>query len=290
MNGNGSEIRLCGGTACILPMDSFSGLKIKLYVKLNFKKIMNSNGLRLGMMMLFVASLSFVLSSCSDDDEKYVYVCPTHTASVSMGVADGGNIITDKGNVLIPDKSSVGHDLTDGERVFVSCNVLEREDENTYRVRINKYYNLLTKDILRDSEIQGEELGDDPIQVKDAWFGGGYLNVRLGLEYNPSSNTSHLINVIYDDVKSSSDTIFLTLRHNAFADTVHTRMGSATASFNMEDIMAGKDSKVYVLLRWQWYTHHGDVSTWEDGGYYTSSDSEEETDTSEDDGNDITIQ
>lgn len=72
------------------------------------------------------------------------------------------------------------------------------------------------------------------LQVKDAWFGGGYLNIRLGLEYNPSSNTPHLVNVVYDDVKSTADTVFLTLRHNAFADTVRTRMGTATASFNME--------------------------------------------------------
>lgn len=240
--------------------------------------------------LIIAASLSFVLSSCSDD-EKYVYVYSPRTASVSMGVARDGNIVTDKGNTLVVDESSVGHDLTDGERVFVNCNILDREDENTYLVRINKYYQLLTKDIIQASETDDEELGDDPVQVKDAWFGGGYLNMRLGLEYNPSSNTSHLVNVVYDDVKSTADTIFLTLRHNAFADTVHTRVGTATASFNMEDIMDGKDSKVYVRLKWQWYTHHGTVTTWEDGGYYsTSSENNEETEDPDDDGNNVNIQ
>ena len=91
--------------------------------------------LRLGMVLFAMASLPLVLFSCSDD-EKYVYVSPAHTVSVSMGVADGGNILTDKGNVLIPDKSSVGHDLTDGERVFISSNILEREDENGNNVTI----------------------------------------------------------------------------------------------------------------------------------------------------------
>ena len=244
----------------------------------------------LGMALLAVASLPSVLSSCSDDEKK-VYVCSPHTESVSMGIADGGNIITDKGNVLVPDKSSVGHDLTDGERVFVNCNILERENENTYRVRINRYYQLLAKNIVRSSETDDEELGDDPVEVRKAWFGGGYLNVSLGLEYNPSSNTSHLLNVVYDDVKSTSDSVFLTLRHNAFADTVRTRMGTATASFNMEDIMAGKDSKVYVRLRWQWYTHGGTVATWEDDGYYsTSSENEEETGEPDDSGNNVVIQ
>ena len=242
------------------------------------------------MMLFAMVSLPLVLSSCSDD-EKYVYVSPAHTLSVSMGVADGGNIITDKGNVLIPDKSSVGHDLTDGERVFVSSNILEREDENTYRVRINRYHQLLTKDIVIGSQTGEKEFGHAPIQVKDAWFGGGYLNVRLGIEYNPSSNTSHLVNVIYDDVKSTSDTIFLDLRHNAFADTIRTRIGAATASFNMEGIMAGKDDKVYVRLRWEWYTHRGTIATWEDGGYYNpSSDNKEASDASDDDGNNVAIQ
>ena len=255
---------------------------------------MDCNGcktiLKTGLMLLSVVSLPLLLSSCSDD-EKYVYVSPAHTVSVSMGVADGGNIITDKGNLLVPDKSSVGHDLTDGERVLIDCNVLEREDQNTYRVRINRYHQLLTKDIVRSSEAKDEELGDDPIQVKDAWFGGGYLNVRLGIEYNPSSNTSHLVNVIYDDVKSTSDTIFLDLRHNAFADTIRTRIGAATASFNMEGIMAGKDDKVYVRLKWEWYTHRGTIATWEDGGYYNpSSDNKEASDASDDNGNNVAIQ
>ena len=255
---------------------------------------MDCNGcktiLKTGLMLLSVVSLPLLLSSCSDD-EKYVYVSPAHTVSVSMGVADGGNIITDKGNLLVPDKSSVGHDLTDGERVLIDCNVLEREDQNTYRVRINRYHQLLTKDIVRSSEAKDEELGDDPIQVKDAWFGGGYLNVRLGIEYNPSSNTSHLVNVIYDDVKSTSDTIFLDLRHNAFADTIRTRIGAATASFNMEGIMAGKDDRVYVRLKWEWYTHRGTIATWEDGGYYNpSSDNKEASDASDDNGNNVAIQ
>ena len=246
--------------------------------------------LRLGMVLFAMASLPLVLFSCSDD-EKYVYVSPAHTVSVSMGVADGGNILTDKGNVLIPDKSSVGHDLTDGERVFISSNILEREDENTYRVRINRYHQLLTKDIVRSSEVKDEELGDNPIQVKDAWFGGGYLNMRFGLEYNPSSKTPHLVNVVYDDVKSNADTVFLTLRHNAFADTIRTKVGAATASFNMKDIMEGKDSKVYVRLSWQWYTHRGTIATWEDGGYYnTSSDNNKGTEISDENGNNVTIQ
>lgn len=241
-------------------------------------------------MLLYVVSLPLLLSSCSDD-EKYVYVSPAHTVSVSMGVADGGNIITDKGNVLVPDKYSVGHDLTDGERVFINCNVLGREGENTYRVRINRYHQLLTKDIVVGSQTEEKELGHTPIQVKDAWFGGGYLNVRLGMEFNPSSNTSHLVNVVYDDVKSTSDTIFLTLRHNAFADTIRTRIGAATASFNLENIMSAKDSKVYVRLRWQWYTHRGTIATWEDGGYYNpSSDNKEASDASDDNGNNVAIQ
>lgn len=255
---------------------------------------MDCNGcktiLKTGLMLLSVVSLPLLLSSCSDD-EKYVYVSPAHTVSVSMGVADGGNIITDKGNLLVPDKSSVGHDLTDGERVLIDCKVLEREDQNTYRVRINRYHQLLTKDIVRSSEAKDEELGDDPIQVKGAWFGGGYLNIRLGLEYNPSSKTSHLVNVVYDDVKSTSDTIFLDLRHNAFADTIRTRIGAATASFNMEGIMAGKDDKVYVRLKWEWYTHRGTIATWEDGGYYNpSSDNKEASDASDDNGNNVAIQ
>lgn len=226
--------------------------------------------------MTLLACLSFALFSCSDDEKK-VYVYSPHVSyAVSMGEASDGNIMTDKGNVLVPDESSVGHDLTDGERVFVNCSVLEREDEHTYRVRINKYYQLLTKEMVRASASDDEELGNDPVEVKAAWFGGGYLNVRLGLEYNPSSGTSHLINMVYDDVKSTSDTLYLTLRHNAFADTVRTEIGTATASFNLENVVGETTKeKVYVRLRWQWYAPGGRLVTWEDKGYYYTSSTEE---------------
>ena len=89
--------------------------------------------LRLGMVLFAMTSLPFVLSSCSDD-EKYVYVSPAHTVSVSMGGADGGNILTDKGNVLIPDKSSVGHDLTDG--ITIHHPIITRELKTQMKTEI----------------------------------------------------------------------------------------------------------------------------------------------------------
>ena len=49
--------------------------------------------LRLGMVLFAMASLPFVLSSCSDD-EKYVYVYSPRTASVSMGAVSYTHLIT----------------------------------------------------------------------------------------------------------------------------------------------------------------------------------------------------
>ncbi|GAA6243031.1 hypothetical protein F030043B2_20730 [Bacteroides fragilis] len=52
--------------------------------------------------------------------------------------------------------------MTDGELAFINCNILERKDEKAYRIRINEYYRLLAKDVVRVSETHDEELGDEP--------------------------------------------------------------------------------------------------------------------------------
>lgn len=124
--------------------------------------------------------------------------------------------------------------------MFLSCDILEREDEHRYRVKVNKYFQLLDKDCISLSAIDADTLGRNPINVSKAWFGGGYLNMRMELETDPSSNVSHWVNLAYDDERSTADTIRLRLYHNAFGDTIRTRLGAADASFDIRDFVTSR--------------------------------------------------
>lgn len=218
-------------------------------------------------LIILLAVLSMqVTTSCSDDDDKVYVYRPAINSYVSMGIADGeGRIHTDKGNILIPDESSVARDLTDGERVFLQCSIVEEENDSTFRVRVNRYFQLLTKGFLFSSETDSDSLGSDPICVERSWFGGGYLNLRLALMHNSSSGVSHRVNLVYDEDASTSDTLRLTLCHNACGDTVHTVKGTAHASFNLKDLPTDRlVSRVYVVLTWRWYDRHGAIVEYSD--------------------------
>ena len=227
--------------------------------------------------VLLAVVATFVMSSCNDDDDKvYVYRPANY---ISMGVVnEKGRIETDKGNVLIPDESSVKHELTEGERVFLNCHILKEVGENMYKVRINDYYQLLTKNFIRSSDSEESELGDAPIHIEKGWFGGGYLNMLLALKHNASSGISHSVNLVYDEVTSTADTVRFVLRHHPNGDTEHTVTGRAYASFNMKDLSLEDNSKVYVSVKWRWYNPHGVIVEHEDGGYYTLSEKQNEDD------------
>ena len=222
---------------------------------------------------VFLTAGICLCGACDDDDDCKVAYFPRHYESISMGTVDNGNILTDKGNTLAIDSSAVERALAEGERVFLSCDILEREDEHRYRVKVNKYFQLLDKDCISLSAIDADTLGRNPINVSKAWFGGGYLNMRMELETDPSSNVSHWVNLAYDDERSTADTIRLRLYHNAFGDTIRTRLGAADASFDIRDFVTSE--KVYVVLEWPWYDRHGQITAYTDGGYYTASNQEE---------------
>lgn len=232
----------------------------------------------------FCAALtSFVTVSCSDNDDRVCVYRPVKY--ISMGVVDDeGKIQTDKGNILIPDGRSVEHELSAGERVFLNCHILEEENKNTFRVRVNNYYQLLTKDFIHSSETDEQTLGDNPVNVEQAWFGGGYLNMRIALKHNPSTNIPHSVNLVYDETESTADTARFVLYHNACGDTEKTVTGKAHASFKLEELLDNEQSKIYVVLKWRWYNHRGVIVEHEDGGYYESS-TDKEVEENTDEGN-----
>lgn len=226
------------------------------------------------------------LAACDDDDNCRKIYYPAHsTGCISMGTVKDGEILTDKGNTLIIDETSVEHELEEGKRVFISGEILDRESETRYLVKVNKYHQLLEKSYITMPS-DTDTLGHDAVNILRAWFGGECLNLQAEMYYNPSSGISHLLNLVYNDTLSTNDTLRFSLRHNAYGDTLKTRTGRATASFHI-DTLTTKE-KTHVIVEYPWYDRHGKERTYvTEGDYYIAEENQEEetennTDTAED--------
>ncbi len=232
----------------------------------------SSNKTSLSQLALLMAGIAVgSLTACSDDDEhwEHVYV---HNSNyyVSMGVADSGLVRTDLGNLLIVDDSSVGRGQADSGRVCLGGYILGQKDARTYYVRVTRYYPLLTKGYVTLSESDTLATGDDPILVNRAWMGGGYLNVGMGVENNPSAGITHVVNLVYDDTRSTTDTLYFDLRHEANGDTVHTTVTQTMASFRVDDLLDSLP-RAEIVLQWRWYDGRGRLTEKSTRWTYTAS-------------------
>ena len=164
---------------------------------------------------LLIAALSVALVSCNKDgssDNFYV------SYGVIVGTQDAYTIKTDGGNTLTVIENMVpSFPVVDGMRVRVNYTI-EKQTANGFEVRLNAIEKILSKDPVYSTKLTPEELtalGNDPIDVEDAWFGGNYLNVNFFVfRFDPS--LAHFINLLVDEQNSmwwlSSSTTLMEIR------------------------------------------------------------------------------
>ena len=103
---------------------------------------------------------------------------------------------------------------------------------------------------------------DDPIHIRDIWYGGGYINMLLEFAVKESGDTKHLINLIFNEVaepaEGSEDKNYIfTLRHNAFGDVATEEeadqytVSGGYVSFPVANLI--KEDKACITLNWNSY-------------------------------------
>jgi len=91
-------------------------------------------------------------------------------------------------------------------------------------VRLNMIYSVLKKDYItqsfinEDPEYRADSIGNDPIGLIFAGFGGRYLNIQFTIMRATDSGIKHLITLVCDDVTPRNDSVYLTLHHNNFGN------------------------------------------------------------------------
>ena len=206
---------------------------------------------------LFVSvtvSVVFAFSSCNNDDDGY-WRYYTSRGTI-QGTADAFDIMTDGGVMLNVVRNNVsGFEIEDGQRVLVSY-VIEAQSQDRYDVEVIAMTKLLTKEPVYLSKLTPEEkedIGNDPIGVYDAWFGGKkYLNIDFEIRVS-NPNIAHFINLVVDEENSTDDEVIVTLTQNAFGDyPSYPALGRV--SFDMTGLVPEGKKEVKITLKWTDYS------------------------------------
>ncbi|MDR0574541.1 MAG: hypothetical protein LBG96_11020 [Tannerella sp.] len=235
---------------------------------------MKGNVLNLGLGLLS----AFLFFSCLSDDDDDVYV----SYGVIQNVHSAGNyeILTDKGNTLVVTKTYTTETIEEDKRVLVNYEILSDKDKsrNIYEVRVNGFYNLLSKPlvnesfILQDEEARRDSIGNDPFSHIYAVFGGNFINIDFEVWHLQSSNEKHMINLVYDDTRAGADTIYLTLYHNAYGEVpgkvLSLYRGTGRSSFKISDLLPEGVSAKPVKLTWTQYGSNYEPQVYSDSGTF----------------------
>ena len=229
-----------------------------------YEEILNMKKNVLNVCFIFVFLLGCF--SCTHED---VSIYASYGVLQNVTSENNYEILTDRGNILVVTESNTIREVEEGKRVLANYEILSDKNQakNIYEVKVNGFYNLLSKPLVNESFILDNEdarrdsIGNDPfIQIRGD-FGGDYINIDFEVYFQYGSTTRHLINLIYDDTNVESDTIRLTLRHNAYGETLaqsyNLISGWGRCSFKIADLLPEGITTMPVILTWEQYEHHG---------------------------------
>jgi len=229
------------------------------------------------LLSLWLLCVGTFVSCLEDDDDAYV----SYGVIKNVNSPQDYQILTDKGNTLIVTRSNTSQTIENGKRVLACFELVSDKDKGkgVYEVNVQGFYNLLSKPLVNESFIRANEgerrdsIGNDPFINVFAWFGGEYININFEAYFAEFSSVQHLINLVYDDTRSSSDTIYLTLKQNAYGEVrtyndMRLVKGLGRCSFKLSDLLPeGADSKP-IRLSWSEYGYYDEAVDRYDTGVF----------------------
>ena len=202
------------------------------------------------------------LVSCKKDDT----ICYNN---ITMGNIDGDSIISDQGNTFDIAEMPFEINLNDYEygRVMLACDILRETAEKRYDIRLLAITSVLAKDVVKASTItdaESELAVENAINIKEMWYGGGYLNMLVEFAQKKDSKTKHFINLIHDD---GQEGYCFTLRHNAFGEVPANGESYVSSmgyvSFPIASLIEGDEAEITI----NWKSHklmtNGEYSLYE---------------------------
>lgn len=201
-----------------------------------------------------IAVVLLATVSCKKDD-SIIY------GYQGFGTVSGADIILDDGITAIVRNIQCDGSYVECDRILIYCDLLKKEAPSTYAINLRDWKKVLKKPCLVASEVTDwEAIGDDPIDIISGWNGGKYLNLDLLFSFKADSETSHFLNLIYEDGESDADTLRFTLRHNSYGESYphisedDVRFGRAYASFPIADLIPEGQDAIGVNVTYKWHS------------------------------------
>lgn len=163
-----------------------------------------------------------IMASCAKDDTiRY--------NNITLGNFVGDKFVSDQGNEFTIVENMTGEKFDGIKRAIMQCDVLRKAQgtENGYEVRVHYVGEVLTKSPVETAVAAAdpEKIVEDPIKIEDAWISGGYLNMYVMFEvqaYPQKEDSKHMVNLVFDENGTGSGKYTMTLRHNAYGETLPT--------------------------------------------------------------------
>ena len=207
--------------------------------------------------ILAILASAICISSCIHDND----ILSSELCMVN--VESPNRLITDTGLTFNVVETSVSAIPDTVKRVMILCDVLRQTGTSTdeYDVHLLNFAHVLTKQPVLKSTADEEVIGSDGITPAQLWTGGGYLNGAIQFTSVINSKVSLTVNLVFDDTRSNSDTLYFSLHHNAHGESLEHEeipqsmltLSSDYVSFPVAGyIPEGKD-EIVLHLDWNWY-------------------------------------
>ena len=223
--------------------------------------------------LVCLSSLLFCATGCLFDNTLL------YSDSGMCNVQSPTSVISDGGIVYNITENVSGATLTPGERLFIECDVLQRNEENEdeYDIRLNTCTKVTVKTPIDASSADWDEVGDDALNVYQGWIGNGYINTLLQFTSVTSSDTEHSFDLVFDDAQSNADTLYFDLKHNGYGecfdnedvDTSKLGLEGKYVSFKISDYADKVNSTFIIRVRWEWYAVEGNAYVRQREAYWT---------------------
>ncbi|MCC8034479.1 MAG: NigD-like protein [Rikenellaceae bacterium] len=233
---------------------------------------------------VLVGILSLIMGACSTDSEFSLdtrYLNFGRVEAVDGDISRGFQVRLDDGTWLIVNNSQSYRGVDDGDRIQLIYTLLgdagESEGYKRFFALLNYGQKLLSKEpvlqsyIDYDYEHRQDSIGNDPIRVNEAWFGGRYLNIEFSVPRKSNTNRVHFINLVADDV-NSDNVLNVYLRHNGYEDVpepgdTNFRYSPSFVSFDLMGLLKEGQGSLSIKLHWTDFAGNG----WEETVEYTDS-------------------
>ncbi len=178
-----------------------------------------------------------MFQSCDSDDGFSIGDIGRDWVTVHVEGTGAYSFTGDTWGTMWPAATAIwGYRPVEGQRAILYFNPLyENFQSYDYGIKPEYIYDILTKSVEELTSENEEEYGNDPAYIKDAWIGGGYLNLVFA-QHVPQKEPHRVSLVRATDELTDEGYIQLEYRYNTYGDTLDVRMIEGAVSYNLNTL------------------------------------------------------